>query len=150
MNDGGDIATFKYDDKGRMISLYDHDCWICEATFSYSDALCTAYPNNDEEWIKVWSYDPNCDDIPEIVISHMTDVPNSLGLFTVVGEFTGYDPEFKYAYLAGLVGKPSTALPAKVHYNYFGEISNVDYRYLYLMTKDKTVRDFKRYEIYEE
>lgn len=150
MNDAGDIATFKYDDKGRMVSLYDHDCWTCEATFSYNDALCSAYPTNDYEWIKIHSYNPYYNDNPEdLVISHMTDVPNTLGIFTVVSEFTGYDPEFIFAYLAGLVGKPSSALPSEVHYNYFGDISDIDYRYLYLI-KDNAVLDFRRYEIYDE
>ncbi len=150
MNDGGDIATFKYDDKGRMVSHYDHDCWTCEVKFSYNDALCTAYPTNDDEWIKVHSYDPNYDDNSgDLVVWNRADVPNTLGLFTVVSEFTGYDPEFIFAYLAGLVGKPSSALPSKAHYDYHGELTNEDYRYLYLI-RDDEVWDLKSYKIYDE
>jgi len=150
MDDDGDVATFKYDDKGRMVSHYDHDCWTCEVKFSYNDALCTAYPTNDMEWINVLTYDPNSDYNPEdLVVWHESDVPNTLGLFTVVREFTGYDPEFIFAYLAGLVGKPSSALPSKAHYDYHGELTNADYRYLYLINDDE-VWDFKSYEIYDE
>jgi len=146
LNDDGDIATFQYDINGKLISHYDHDCSVCEVSFSHNDALCAKYPENDDEWFNVICYDPYHE--PERLQTwSASDLPNSLGLLTVLSDFDAYDPEFKFAYLAGLIGKSPTALPSQSYYNHFDkDVFNEKYRYLYLM-KNGAVRDVRRYEI---
>lgn len=149
-----DYATFKYDNNGRLSSLYEHldDGSKMQATFTYGSAF---YTPNKEEFPFITQIDK--ESLPENVIVSTTDyVPNSLGLFTIINdprifeasEFTSFDPEFTFAYLAGLIGRKPNELPAKVHIDYFGDISNIDYAYLYLIVDGQT-EDYHTYEIYD-
>lgn len=155
LNDDGDITSFKYDAKGRMTSLYNHDSpW--EATFTYGDALCTPYPKDDMGWINLpESFNEieqqNNDEFPDndLTIIHISDLPNTAGFFPAVCDFNYEDPGFIYAYLGGLIGHLSSALPARTHMNYSGGISDVDYAYLYLI-ENNVVKNFRRYNVTED
>lgn len=140
-----DYATFKYDDRGRLTSLYEDDGTNRQVTFTYGSAL---YTPNEEEFPFIYALDK--ESLPEnVVISNTDYVPNSLGLFTIINDFTGFDPEFTFAYLAGLIGRQPAELPAKAHIDYLGYVSNIDYAYLYLIVDGKT-EGFHTYEIYDE
>ncbi len=137
-----DYATFKYDDRGRLTSLYEDNGTNRKVTFTYGSALYT--PNEEE-----FPFIGELHSLPENVIISNTDyVPNSLGLFTIINNFSGFDPEFTFAYLAGLIGRQPSELPAKAHIDYLGYVSNIDYAYLYLIVDGKT-EDYHTYEIYD-
>lgn len=139
LDDDGYETSFRYDAKGRMTSYFDHESRI-EAKFYYNDALCTPYPKNDMEWISLLYY-IDTGDVNDLVLTHRSNIQTSLGLFPAVSDFYYEDPEFIFAYLAGLVGNLSSALPST------GRVWDRNYTFIYL-TEGDDVLGFKRREYY--
>lgn len=108
-----------YDSEGHLIKINESGD---ECVLRYEGGNLASYTDySDEEDEVTFSYD---------------GTPNTIGYMPYILDPEGFESSFRevwYAYLAGILGRPSAELPVSAHIDYHGRFSNEDMtaRYVY-------------------